>query len=111
MGRLWGKNYADAVREDLKLAKEDINSLKAALAKGDEAFKAEFLRIFKVAYDPANITAYEKAESMYSTALQAKANEDNFKGTFRLLIRSSKLQEEQGAVQSSPTTGGSSLRL
>ena len=41
MGRLWGKNYADAVRKDLDIADSEVKRLETALAKGDEAFRNE----------------------------------------------------------------------
>ena len=101
MGRLWGKNYADAVRKDLKVAKEQVDRLKAALAKGDEAFRAEFLNIFGVSYDPTNITAYQNAEAAYTTALKAKSNEESFKSYFELMLTGKALAAE---TTSSTTT-------
>ena len=104
MGRLWGKNYADAVRKDLKIAKEQVNRLKAALTKGDEAFRAEFLNIFGVAYDPANITAYQNAENAYTTALKAKSNEDSFNQAFNVLLKKGELKAEYETL-TYPDTG------
>lgn len=104
MGRLWGKNYADAVRKDLRAARKDIDRLKAALAKGDEAFRTEFLNIFGIAYDPANITAYKNAENAYTTALKAKSNEDSFNQAFNVLLKNGELKAEYETL-TYPDTG------
>ena len=101
MGRIWGNNYADAVRADLKVARKDVEKLKAALAKGDEAFRTEFFNIFGITYNPTNITAYQNAESAYIAASKAKANQDNFNTAFELLLNGKALAAE---TTSSTTT-------
>ena len=105
MGRIWGENYADAVRKDLKVAKKQVLRLKAALNKGDEAFRAEFLNIFGVAYDTANINAYKNAENAYIIASKAKNNEDSFNEHFELLLNGNALAAETTSSTSTSVRG------
>ena len=107
MGRIWGKNYADAVRKDLNATKKDIDRLKAALSKGDEAFRAEFQDIFGVTYDPINITAFQDAEKTYSAVSAAKSNLDVFNNEYSLLLKDEPLSKELTTI--SPTGITSSM--
>ena len=103
-GKVFSENNADAVRADLKTCKKQYNELVAARKQGDSAYKAKFKEIFGVAYNPTNIVAYQNAEARYIEASKAKAQEDNFKSQFSVLLNSNKLQEE-GTNIISPTTG------
>ena len=98
-------NTADRVRKDLNACKKDLDALKQARQQGDAAYRAKFQEIFKVAYNPANIVAYQKAEERYIGATKAKAQEDSFKSQFSLLLNAKGLREE-GTNMISPTTGG-----
>lgn len=111
MGRIWGKNYADEVRKDLKIAETQIERLKAALAKGDKAFKSEFLNIFGITYDPANIKAYENTERIYTQALKAKGSEEAFQTEFSLLLNGKSLTSETKSSTTSSIKGGTYTSL
>ena len=87
-------NTADRVRKDLNACKKDLDALKQARQQGDAAYRAKFQEIFKVAYNPANIVAYQKAEARYIEATKAKTQEDSFKSQFSLLLNAKELREE-----------------
>ena len=74
------ENTADKVRKDLKIASEQLNRLVSA--ESEEEFKAAFLDVYKVAYNPINVKAYKDAEAMYATALEAKKSQDIYEKEF-----------------------------
>lgn len=101
-------NTADKVRKDLETASEQLTRL--ASAESEEEFKAAFLDVYKVAYNPINVKAYKDAEAMYAIALEAKKSQDDYEKEFNLLLSDKPLLEEFSSV-TSPTVGaGTSFR-
>ena len=95
LSKIWGSgNTADKVRKDLKIAKKQIDELKAARNKGKAAFEAKFKKIFGVPYNAQNIMAYEKQESTYKEASIRYGIEKQFKSRCSLLLKGQPLKEE-----------------
>ena len=102
------ENTADKVRRDLEIASEQLNRLTSADSEDD--FKAAFLEVYKVAYNPVNVKAYKESEAIYIQALEAKQSQDIYEKEFNLLLSDKPLLEEFSSV-TSPTVGaGTSFR-
>ena len=87
ISRIWGsENTAAKVRKDLKATNAQLQQLKEAKAKGEDAYKAKFKEIFGIEYDYANIAAYQKSEQVYLEAAQFHEFEMMFKRDLKTLF-------------------------
>ena len=93
-------NTANQVRKDLAACSTQINKLKAAREKGDQAFRDEFYNVFHIAYNATNVRVFQDIEKQYVLALQAKNQEDLFNSQFKLLLSKSPLMAESEYVMS-----------
>lgn len=93
---LWfSDNRASKVREDIKITSKQLKDLQAALQEGDAAFRAKFKEIFGVEYNQDNIKNFQNVEKMYLEASEAKAQEDDLKNEFSLLLNGKPLSDEK----------------